>query len=645
MSKASVKKDPIPSPDLGYSAFPMHQTIHSSMTVGEILPSYIDVLSPGDRVSLSHNFNARLNYLERPINERLSAHVDWYFVPMRQMMRTFEEQFFNVQDMTSDLYSQYANGAPVQQNYPSFSISNLYSYMGNLTPNAFKSFDSKEWSLFGSVANIDGPYDTSVTHPHYRGSAVCYMSRLRLLDALQFPVYQMCSHWTNEGVIADSFSSRSLTLWFALAYQKIWYDHYRIEDRLVNYPFAYNIDSLLGSSTNTVSGISVNDRLGYIFAPHLVPYNRDYFTHNFVSPLMPTVGSGAQATVKNDVGILAANASLGLVNSWLGTSDFRTAGMPSSGNIVGANAGSVNSPTAVFPYLSSYNVTNLNTANIRAAFAVEKLLEVTRRAGKQYDAQLLAHFGVEPPKGLEGKCIKIAEFDQPIVIGDIVASATTEQSTLGELGGRGYTDSRALGANNHAEFKADCHGVLMSVVYIKPEVSYMQLGFSRLHQLFNRTRFFVPEFENLGMQPLFGYEAYLANNDDDAEDISDVIMGWKYRYSEFKEKFNLTRGAYLGTYSDWSSCRDYLSNATSVGDASLYYVQPDYLNNVLSVQYGVGGVQGSEPSANWSFLFTSNLNSNAEVYSGIYSQDPFVCDITYDVKKVSKMSVYGLPNL
>lgn len=129
----------------------------------------------------------------------------------------------------------------------------------------------------------------------------------------------------------------------------------------------------------------------------------------------------------------------------------------------------------------------------------------------------------------------------------------------------------------------------------------------------------------------------------DMEGVEGIsILGWKYRYSEFKEKYDITRGAYLGDMSDWSASRIF-AETDAFGEAPSYYVQPDYLNPILSVQYGVGDVNVANYGGFWPDKTT--FKTAKEEYAQLYGQDPFVCDFFFHVKKVSKMSVYGLPNL
>ena len=602
MPKASVKKDPSIRADLSYSPFPMEQTIHTSQTIGELMPYYMDILQPGDKVRCNANLNARLLYLERPANEHIRLHCEWYFVPLQQLYKPFEQVFYGINDFESSMFDP----SQVDQYFPYISISDIQA------------------KLLDPIWN--GSHGTEKTH-EFQDDNLLVASRCRLIDSLLYPVRRIGDSY---GSAPSAGLARNSTPWFALAYQKIWYDHFRLTDRIANNAKAYNMDTFYASQEKHLT----DNALAVIFAPHLVPWMRDYYTHNFVSPLVPAGGT----TYRGMTSILDG-VDLGKVNTWLGLSDFQTATIGNLDQDIPQydNSGDAVNVFPVKPELQQdepVEYQHFNTANIRAAFAVEKLLEVTRRAGKHYDKQTLAHFGVEVPKGVNGECFDLGGFTQDIMIGDIVASATTEQSTLGELGGRGYTDTGAQKAGRQVEFEAKTHGVLMALCWFEPVPSYQQVGIDRLCMLNERTDFAIPEFDKLGMQPMFGFESQFDNQGNDT-----YFLGWKYRNAHFKEKHDVTRGAYLGAMSDWSASRAF-ANDVQVDD---YYVQPDYLNPILSVQYGEGNVK----VANWgAYDILDNPDiSGAARYSQLYGQDPFVCDFYFKVDKLSKMSTYGLPNL
>lgn len=347
---------------------------------------------------------------------------------------------------------------------------------------------------------------------------------------------------------------------------------------------------------------------------------RDYFTSMQVSPLFG----------KTDIGSVGAQLDLGNINQWLSGlqqvgSAAPTAGTHSTlGNVQNVTSG----PTTVKPYTSSTSTANLsdvagtlNPANIRSVYAVEKLLEVTRRAKKHYDMQTLAHFGVSVPKGLSGECYKLGSHEQYLQIGDVISTATTADSqgvigALGELAGRGSSAAQS----KKVHFEADCHCVLMCIYSAEPVVNVAPEGLPRILSKTRTSEWYKSEFDSLGMQPVFRRELFITGTSTPTD--GSQVIGWQYRYYENKAKYNRSFGGVANTYfKEWALNRISIGSGTTLS-RNFFYVWPTDLNDILQVQYN--GV----------------INYNAR-----YSQDYFVNQVYFDVIKSSKKTIYGEPNL
>ena len=121
------------------------------------------------------------------------------------------------------------------------------------------------------------------------------------------------------------------------------------------------------------------------------------------------------------------------------------------GNIwSGANNGNIR---VLFSSYICY--TQACTAYVRRNVCNEKLLMITGRTKKTYDAQVLAHLGVEVPHDVKHdiSCIGRTTFD--LHIGEVTSLASTSDSPLGELAGKGWS----MGQGKQFKFTAPCHGV------------------------------------------------------------------------------------------------------------------------------------------------------------------------------------------
>ena len=82
---------------------------------------------------------------------------------------------------------------------------------------------------------------------------------------------------------------------------------------------------------------------------------------------------------------------------------------------------------------------NLSVSNLRSAYALDKLLAVTQQAKDgSYEEQIKSHFGFNP--NLDSQKVRfIGSVDAPITISDVEGTATTQQSTSGQIVGKGVS--------------------------------------------------------------------------------------------------------------------------------------------------------------------------------------------------------------
>lgn len=431
---------------------------------------------------------------------------------------------------------------------------------------------------------------------------------LRLLELLGFPTNKMIQYLF-AGDTVENFSFAPILL---QAYQKIYMDYYRLSDREANDATAYNLDKFYNSP-------HINqDTLKKLLTLRYAPYKKDFYTNTQISPIF----SADNPSSMQNYNYLA-------VNQWL-SSTFGLEIVDAQGNSQGNGSGqdtTVGMTNTNFNYSSNPNKAPFNVANIRSMFALDKLLEITRRAGKHYDKQTLAHFGVHVPKGISGECMHLAHHVSTFEIQEVTAnsagSAGDSSTVLGQIGGKGY-NRLDNDSDNSFNFTADCHGVLMCIYHAKPVVDYYQRGVDKINTLLNSVDWFKPEFDDLGMQPLFGYQQSLKISNVDDADNNNRVQGWQYRYNELKCKYNVINGglAMIEEEKAWTTGK----NPFNMSFLTSYLISPSYLNNIMLVNYSSKFIAGDNGV-------------------DIYGTDPLIHMSYFDVKKASKMSTYGLPNL
>lgn len=573
-----------------YRDFDMSQHLCFTSSVGQLLPVYYDVLSPGDKIRASVLMKSRTKPLKSPAFTKITEHCEWYFVPIQQLYKEFGSWFYGVQDYSTSLVGRNDSSASVKMSvkFPYLSSNNVYSLFGS------------------SESGLD-----NMMGENWRASSA------RLFDCLGVPSRVLIDQISQLSTLGDVQWSISPLL-FA-AYQKIFMDYYRVDNRIANDPDCYNLDKFVFCPDSSLG--DYYDVPRGMFELRYRPFRKDFFTNVFPSPIFGENQVGATPFG----GANNADSVLLRVNQWLTDLDrVRTLKYAGSGGIVGGS-----DPTAVVMNQSdgsSIMTNQMNKAGIETLYAVDKLLEITRRAGKHYDAQTLAHFGVDVPNYIEGKAVRIGRYTEDFIIGDVVATSNTQSgdsgSPLGELAGKGYS----AGKSKLVEFTAPCHGVLMCIYSAAPSVDYYQEGMDRLNAMIEREDWFTPEYDSLGMQPLFGYQCRLRNNNLSG---NNELRGWQYRYSELKQKYNRIIAGFKGSTKFWTVGRD--SSVVAGNGPYAYYHSPFALDTIMEFNY-----LGGYPSSGDSDPATSN---------DVFDRDPLDHDFYFDVTKVSKMSRYGLMDL
>lgn len=562
----NILKNPSFSAANGYNGFDMSKYLKFSSSVGHILPVYYDLLQPGDKITAKSTLKTRTMVLDSAAMVQIEEHLDWFFVPMEQLYHFFNEFYYGVQDFRTNFIT---NPSQFGQYYPYFKYDDLV--------NTF---------TFRQSGPVASRYFSSI-------SANC--ESFRLLDLLGFPVEKIHASLHN----GSSTVNYSLIPVLLQAYQKIYYDYYRLDDREQNHSQAYNVDSIKGQYFN-----SIFDMLDL----HYIPWKKDFYTNNFISPIFTDEANASSLGIQTNQ-----------VNNWLGgIIGFDTSNI--AGNL------STNLQPATSVAITNQDMQDgtamINAANIRSMFAVDKLLEITRRAGKHYDKQTLAHFGVDVPTGISGEVFALHSSQSEINIGDVIAtgngSVGNASSVLGQVGGKGF----GLGVDNGFQFDAPSHGVLMCVYYARPIVDYLPSGVDAFNIKVNSYDWFKPEYDNLGMQPLFAAQTDFS--EDSSNNVNTYIVGWQYRYNEYKNKPNTVNGALAHdpNFKIWTTSKKPAGN-----NLVNYLVDPSFLNNIMSVNYN------------------PTYDESVDQLYTVWQTDPLLHQIYFDVKKASKMSTYGLPSL
>lgn len=475
----------------------------------------------------------------------------------------------------------------------------------------------------------------------------------------------------------------------AAAYQKICYDYYRqpfydLPD--VYTPYQISLDDA-DNSTGLISpeavygGTSYFYRYAKLFQLHYRQWKKDLYTGilpdtQFGAVSIVSTGSSDGSSISVSLP-LSATASTGgrqvLLNDLQGTGyvNYRASASNFSDGETGAarfGAGDVidSSPsqrsiefgakgeyfenvvhtsssglgtfigdTAVQGYASG-SIDNLggtgafSVLSLVRAQAIQKWREVTMRSGFRHVNQYEGHFGVKPIFTEKDRCVFIDSVSSPLNVNSVQntnAGAFTQldggvRIPLGDLGANGTS---VVGGDKTIKFDAKDFGVIMCIYSMLPEATYINDAIDIMNTKISREDFFIPEYENIGMQPVsnetfrFGPFTY------------SPLRGYAPRYYEYKQnldyatpEFNeYANGAgvdsapYVGAFAGWCPTRMIQNEYVNLRQ---FYVNPLYFRNV------------------WSVSPTSAFNV------GDSRLDSFIHQCYFDVKCVQPMSVLGLPH-
>lgn len=393
-----------------------------------------------------------------------------------------------------------------------------------------------------------------------------------------------------------------------LAYQKVYFDNYRNPLYEVNDPSAYNVDDIFG--TNYVfrfSGDGANtDRAKPFLTLRYRNWSKDYFTCS--SPEWMGADYLTQPTTipLSAVGYNSSHPEAALVSS-----EFE-------GNFDTTNdyniTHSLNTSTGVGAYLNlNGDASTFSVANLRAAFAYDKMLRLSVAAGDgDYGSQIRAHYGFNAVHD-DWKSQFIGGCTAPVNISEVLTTATTEQAPTGDIYGKGASFNQGTFTFDTRE-----HGIILGILSIVPEADYQSSMLDKFNTKFSREEYFQPEFADLGKQPIVSTELDLLKG---GSVRTDKVLGFVPRYMEYKTAVDKVHGQFVsgGTLSAWSAPRN--NPAIDIGTdfaftSTSLKVDPRILNPVVSV-----------------------------AFDGTDKTDQFIVDCTTSCRAIRPMSITGEPML
>lgn len=406
----------------------------------------------------------------------------------------------------------------------------------------------------------------------------------------------------------DSASPYKVNMFRLAAYNYIWYYEYRQQyyddgTRLLSNGVLasklFNFDDLI---CDTVANAGINtdgqylSRLSAMCQMRYRCWKKDLFTG-----LLPSTQFGNISTVTSR-GFLYPSTP----NNFSTTSGQVTGVKNSDDTLSMTN---INGGVATQVYVNS----DFNVLALRKSEAIQIWRENALRAGNHVKDNMMAHYGVASDFD-DHRPTYLGSVDSPLNISDVLSTATTNAGSgmndvLGDIAGKGTSSLN----DKVFKFHSKDFGVIMVMFSLLPEAEYEATGIERTNQLLEMEDFFIPEYENLGLEPV-GLVNFARANE---SSVHNIVMGYAPRYYGYKTKLDKVFGEFcgLGIFRQWSAQRNdlqaYLVATPTTIPLSCLYVSPLVFNSL--------------------FILTTD------------NSPQFLCDIYFDVDAVRPMSVVGTP--
>lgn len=256
-------------------------------------------------------------------------------------------------------------------------------------------------------------------------------------------------------------------------------------------------------------------------------------------------------------------------------------------------------------YADISNATGISINELRLAFATQRFYEASARAGSRYIEILSSMFHTTNGDARLQRSEYLGGNRVHINVNQVTQQSETGTNPLGDLGAYSLTvDSQDSFNHSFTE-----HGILMCVGCVRYDHSYSQ-GIDRKFIRKDKFDYYWPQFANIGEQPIYNRELYVAGTNKDNE-----VFGYQEAWYEYRYGVNRVCGEFSPDYDlsldSWHLGDDYSTTPT----LSKQWLQEDSrpIERVTAV---------SERLAN-----------------------QFMCDVYFDIEATRPMPVYSVPGL
>lgn len=349
------------------------------------------------------------------------------------------------------------------------------------------------------------------------------MRKGTLLNRLGFPPLM--------GAEPAVYDGQTMSLLPLRAYHQIYNDYYR--DPTIDDEVDLDIE---GEGNRTAVSYSAG-----IFDLKRKGWEKDYFT-----ACLPFAQRGAQVLMP-----LSGNADVTYLDASL-VKRF-DGSMPPTGDIQNV-AGTLQDVDEISSRIENidevvFENSTITINDLRTALAVQRWLENNARGGPRYIEQLESHFSVRVPDYRLQRAEYLGGGRQPVVISQVLATAKSEDTPLGEMAGHGIS----VGKSNRFSYQCKEHGFIIGIMTIMPRTGYFQ-GLSRMWTRFSKFSYGWPELANLGEQEIFSREIFYSFDSADTAG-NNSTFGYLPRFAEYKYHPDVIDSDFVDTLDEWHLAR------------------------------------------------------------------------------------------
>lgn len=482
---------------------------------------------PSESINLSMRSFARLDTMKKPTQGDCVVNSRAYFVPIRVIQSNWDDFKNNLPVINSNGAVSFSNQVDSIQ-----MIEFVRSFINDLDPETGINEYIAEYNDRISLSDADN-YDFTIlnfdeqTGAYYEGYRFSAKGA-RIYKLLCQLGYSIDFNALVNAQQLDNYVKSALPL---KALLKIYFDHYFPSQYSATQEF-YAIKYILEYPDDDFSIYCDYDVLRSIYDfIDKVCYDSDYFVSAWDNPTSPNVGA-----VQSSISI------------------YDITRPDNSGQEIDNASSPVGTPSINQTSIFGGAVASISEFALTALKSLTDFMKRHQIVGARVLDRYLAQWGIVLPSAKLNRSVYIDNFSQPIIFGDVTATADTEGANLGSYAGKGVLPERVISFS----YETDEFGYFMILSSVVPVTGYYQ-GEDRMVSHLTPFDFYTPEFDNLGVQAIGVNELYVPMNtarmfadpqtpNPEGVRINSAVFGFTPRYAEYKiGKDKLTGDFRLGS--------------------------------------------------------------------------------------------------